>query len=182
MPLERWSLLQRILHWTIAVLVLGLLAAGLTIGFYGFDGLKATFGEAATNALYRYHKTFGVIVLALMVLRFALRLAKPVPPYPPDMPGAIKTAAVGNHYALYGLILAQPVLGWLATGAGGYPVEFFGWKLPGLIAKNKDLSEFLFEMHEIVAWIIIALLVLHISGALYHKLVRKDGVASRMGL
>jgi cytochrome b561 len=75
-----------------------------------------------------------------------------------------------------------PVVGWLATAAGGYPVQFFAWKLPGLIAKDPALSETLFQLHGILGWAFLALLALHIAGAMRHWLIKRDGVMRRMSL
>ncbi len=76
----------------------------------------------------------------------------------------------------------MPILGWMATAAGGYPVQFFDWNLPGFIGKNEKLSETLFELHELVGWTLIGLILIHVGAALTHWLVWKDGVMERMGL
>jgi cytochrome b561 len=86
------------------------------------------------------------------------------------------------HGLLYVALLAQPILGWLATAAGGYPVQFFAWNLPGLIGKDKTLSETLFSLHGVVGWVLVGLLVLHIGGAMQHWLMKRDGVMQRMSL
>lgn len=83
-----------------------------------------------------------------------------------------------DRYAL----VAMPVIGWLATAAGGYPVEFFGWTLPGIIGKDQALSESLFFVHGVVGWALLGLIVLHVAGALRHWLVKRDGVMARMSL
>ena len=74
----------------------------------------------------------------------------------------------------------MPVLGWLGTGANGFPVEFFNWKLPPILAKDKELGGLLMELHGIVGWTLAALIFLHIGGALKHAIVKKDGVLQRM--
>ena len=180
--IHRYALIQRLLHWLIALLVLLALGVGMILGFLGFDGTQATFGEAVTNALYAGHKTFGVMILALMLLRLGIRLVLGAPPYQSPLTGFERVASRTVHALLYITLLAQPILGWLATAAGGYPVQFFGWNLPGLIGKDKGLSEALFLLHEVVGWALVGLLILHIGGAMQHWLIKRDGVMTRMSL
>jgi len=178
----RYALAQRALHWLIALLVLGLLGAGMLLGYLGFDELKARFGIETTNAIYAYHKTFGVILLGLMVLRLTLRLSLGAPPYREALQPYQRVLSRIVHGLFYVLLLAMPVLGWMATAAGGYPVQFFDTNLPGFIGKDEDLSSTLFELHGLVAWLLIGLILLHVGAALTHWLVWKDGVMERMGL
>jgi len=179
---NRYALSQRLLHWLIALLALPALGVGLTFGFLGFDGTKAAFGGEMTNVLYAAHKTVGVLILALMTLRLGLRLTLGTPRYASPLTGFERMASRAVHGLLYLVLLALPVLGWLATAAGGYPVQFFAWTLPGLIAKDKALSEALFQFHGILGWVLLALLALHIGAALRHWLFKGDGVMARMSL
>ncbi len=179
---DRYALVQRLLHWLIAILVLGVLGVGMTLGFLGYDGVKESFGDEVTNALYTYHKTFGVMILALMILRLALRLGLGAPPYRPPLAGFERVASRAVHDLFYVALLAMPVIGWLATAAGGYPVQFFGWTLPGFIGKDKELSETLFTIHGVIGWVILGLVVLHVAGAMRHWLIKRDGVMARMSL
>ncbi|MDH3667761.1 MAG: cytochrome b [Paracoccaceae bacterium] len=178
----RYTLLQRLIHWVVAIIVIGVLAGGLTLGTYGFDGLKNAYGIEVTNFVYKYHKTFGVIILALMTFRLLVRLTQGKPDYDPPISRFEASASKAVHALLYAALLVQPVLGWLATAAGGFPVEFFNSKLPGLIGKDKALSETLYDIHGSVGWLIIALLVLHLGGAMRHWLINRDTVMTRMSL
>lgn len=177
---ERYRPVQRLIHWTVAALVVVMLTIGLTLGVLGFEGARDTFGIATTNLLYKYHKTFGIIVLGLMVARFLLRQAKPPPPYGPAVPGFFRQAGRANHLALYALLVAQPVVGWAATAAGDFPIEFFNWTLPPILGKDEALSETLYDVHLALGLAILALVTLHVSAALMHWLVRRDGVMQRM--
>lgn len=181
MARTRYTLTQRLLHWLIALLVFALLIAGLTFWLLGYDGIVALFGNEMTNFLYKYHKTFGILVLILTVLRIALRRAAPPPAYASPLSGIVRVASSTTHVLLYLLLLAMPVLGWLATAAGGFPVQFFDWELPGLIGKDEALSEQLFRLHGIGGLILTALLVLHIGAGLRHWRL-KDGIMQRMSL
>lgn len=182
MATNRYSLAQRVLHWVIALLVVPVLAVGITLGLLGFEGTKAAFGSDATNALYTYHKTFGILILGLMAVRIAVRLRRGAPAYETPLTGFERVASRLVHVLLYAVLLVMPVLGWLATAAGGYPVQFFGWNLPGLIGKDKALSETLFWLHGLGGGVLAGLIALHVAGALRHWLVKRDGVMARMGL
>jgi cytochrome b561 len=181
MASTRYSLTQRLLHWLTAVLVFVLLAVGLTFWTLGYDGTVDLFGSDLTNVLYKYHKTFGILVLILTIIRVALRRAFPPPTYTPPLTATVRVVSRATHLLMYLLLLGMPIGGWLATAAGGYPVQFFDWELPGLIGKNEALSERLFQFHGIGGLILAALLVLHVGAALRHWM-RKDGIMRRMSL
>jgi cytochrome b561 len=182
METARYALVQRLLHWLIALLVLALLGVGMIFAFMGFDGIQQTFGKGGANALYTYHKTFGILVLGLMVLRLGFRLTLGAPAYRPPLTGLELAASRTVHGLFYVALLAMPVLGWLATAAADYPVQFFDMRLPGLIGKDKALGETLFGLHGLVGWLILGLIAVHIAGALRHKLVKHDSVMARMSL
>jgi cytochrome b561 len=177
----RYSLTQRLLHWLIAALVLVLLAIGLTFWTLGYDGTVASLGNDTTNALYKYHKTFGILELVLMIVRAALRWASPPPDYTAPLTATERVVSRAAHLPICVLLLGMPIGGWLATAAGGYPVQFFDWDLPGLIGKDEALSERLFQFHSIGGLILTALLVLHMGAGLRHWM-RKDGIMRRMSL
>lgn len=179
---DRFSLVQRLLHWLLALLVIPALGVGMTLGWLGFDGARDAFGMEVTNALYTGHKTIGVLILALMTLRLVLRLTLGAPPPVPTLTQFERLASQAVQAAMYLVLLALPLVGWLGTAAGGYPVQFFAWTLPGLIGKDPALSEQLFELHGLLGWALLALLALHIGGALRHWLVKRDGVMRRMSL
>ena len=176
----RYALSQRIVHWAVAVLVLGALTLGGTIGWYGFEGLQERFGEGTTDTIYTWHKSFGVLVLLLMLVRVGLRLRHGKPPYAVALPPAQRIAAESVHGLLYLLLIVMPVIGWWATAAGGYPVQLGPLILPGLFPENEALSETLFAWHQILGITLLVLALGHISAALYHWRVRRDGVLQRM--
>jgi len=178
----RYGLVQRLLHWLIAVIAIVMLGVGLTLGNLGYDGAVATFGQDVTNSLYAYHKSFGVLLLGLMVLRLLFRLSLGAPPYREPLAAWQRVASRVVHGLLYVVLLGMPVVGWLATAAGGFPVQFFDWTLPGLIGKDEPLGKNLFELHGWLGWVLIGLILLHVAGALMHWLVQKDGVMQRMSL
>jgi len=178
---NRYTLTQRLLHWVIVVLVLGLLAAGLTFWTLGYEGVVGVFGEELTNELYKYHKTFGILVLLLMILRVGLRFAAPPPAYEQPLGTPERLVGGGIHLLFYVLLIGMPIGGWIATAAGGFPVEFFGWELPGLVGKNEALSQAMFQFHGFAGLIVLALIVLHVGAALKHWRL-KDGIMRRISL
>ncbi|MEM7056681.1 MAG: cytochrome b [Pseudomonadota bacterium] len=180
--MPRYPLIQRLLHWIIAIIVLGTLAAGLTIGILdGFKGTKEALGGELTGMLYKYHKTFGVIILGAMTVRIIVKLIMSKPEYAQPLGRFEHIASNAVHGLLYVLLLLMPILGWLATDAGNFPVQFFEGKIPGFIDKDMDLYGTLMGLHGFFGWLVAVLLVLHIAGALKHWLIDRDGVMGRMG-
>ncbi|MDN3517038.1 cytochrome b [Aquisalimonas lutea] len=180
--LPRYHAAQRLIHWVVAVLAVITLAMGLTLGSLGVEGARALFGVTATNLLYTSHKTCGVLMLGLMVLRVVFRVTLGKPGYAHPLPMFQRVASEVVHGALYLLLLAMPVLGWLATAAGDFPVAFFHYELPRLIGTNEALSEQLYAWHGAVGLTVLGLIVLHVAAALYHWRIRRDGVMQRMSL
>ena len=180
--MERYALSQRLLHWLIALMILGALVVGWTLGTLGFRGAVETFGQDMTNMLYEYHKTFGVLILGFMVLRIALKLMLPKPAYAEPLSRFEHIASNAVHGILYLAVVLMAVVGWLGTGASGFPVEFFNWNLPAILAKDKALGETLFTLHYLLGIVITFAVAAHIGGALKHWLVNKDGVMRRMSL
>ncbi|MEX2520222.1 MAG: cytochrome b/b6 domain-containing protein [Paracoccaceae bacterium] len=178
--MPRYAPIQRFLHWLIALLLIAMLIMGTVIDSYGFEGLKAAFGMPATNLIYKYHKTFGVVILALTLVRLAVRLRLGKPEYAQSLTLFEKMASGAVHRLFYLLLLAMPALGWLATGAGGFPVEFFNWNLPALIDRDEALSKTLYGLHGVVGNLLLLLIALHVAGALNHALFKRDGLLRRM--
>lgn len=171
---------QKLLHWVMFVIVGATLLGGLTLGFLGFEGVTKTFGAAGRDFIYEYHKTGGLIVLALMLLRIFYRRKYGKPAYdPPIKAWEVKLSTAVQH-ALYLALVAMPLLGWFATDALDYPVEFFAWNLPQFIPKNASLGGLLYDLHAVVGWAIVVLLGLHIGGALKHLIVERDQVFRRI--
>src|SRR5262249_59417162 len=105
----------------------------------------------------------------------------PRPPLPATVPGWIRTAAPWSHRLLYLLMLVQPVIGWLGASAFGAVVDVFGlFKLPVLLHEDKGLAGVLFLIHKIGAFTLAALVTIHVGGALFHLVVRRDGIFRRM--
>jgi cytochrome b561 len=178
----RYALGQRVIHWAVAVMVICVLSGGLLLGILGFKGVTEVFGASIRNFIYTYHKTFGLIILAAMIIRLGMRIRQGAPPYEPPLEPWQRVMSGIVHKLLYVGLLAMPILGWLATDASEYPVEFFAWSLPQFIAKDQALGALLYDLHGIVGWAVTGLLALHIGAAMMHWLIKRDRVMSRISL
>lgn len=178
--MPRYPAIQRLIHWVVGIIVIGVLCGGLIIYTLGYDGVVKAFGQDMTNTLYKFHKTFGIVVLFLMIIRVIVKIRMGKPEYATPLTTFEKAASGAVHGLLYVCLIAMPVLGWAATGASGYPVEFFNWTLPPLVGKDKEWGETLYMLHGYVGFAILILLFMHIGAALMHGIVKKDGVLQRM--
>ena len=168
----RWGFIAKLFHWTMAVGLLGLCAFG-----YWMSDLPR--GPAMFKA-YALHKSFGLTLLALALARLAWRLFDR---RPLDLaaPGWQKLAALGTHFALYGLMLAVPLAGWAYNSASHFPLQWFGLvNLPALVPASPVLKEFFHEAHELGAAALLTLVALHVAAAWKHHLVDKDNTLRRM--
>lgn len=178
----RYPLILRLIHWLVAIAVIGVLALGLTLGVLGFEGARDTFGTEATNAIYKYHKSFGIVILGLMLLRLVVRLFVRKPPYDMPLPRVNRITSSLVHGALYLLLLIQPVLGWAATAAGDFPIEFFDRQLPKFLEKDEALSAMLYDLHFAVGLLLLVVITVHVTAALFHRLAVGDTVMKRISL
>jgi len=161
------------LHWLIVLLVL----LQFVVGFYaqplplGIERLK----------LLTFHKSLGLTVFGLAILRLLWRLYTPAPKLPPDMQPMQRFLAHFSHVALYGLLFALPILGWLTSNASNLTVRwFYLFNLPNLVAPDRDLARITRELHDLGAWCLLLLVCLHVAAAFWHEFARHDGVLRRM--
>jgi cytochrome b561 len=165
--------IARLLHWTVAVLVLLMIPLGIVIA--------NEWGGPAQQFLYNLHKSIGATLIPLVVIRLLYRLTHPAPPLPSDIPAIQQFAAHATHWALYALILVQPIVGYIMTSAYPAPVPFFGlFNLPAIWPENRALSEQLSVVHLYVGIAIAVVATMHIGAALYHHFVRRDHILMRM--
>lgn len=170
-----YSGVMRLIHWVTAITILAI----LTLGFWitQFEPKD----EAFKFQLYNWHESLGITVWVLTLIRVVARLATGAPKLPEGTPPAIRVAATLNHAALYVVLLAQPMIGLANTNAWGFPLTWFNViPVPSISAKDTDIAPMLSALHFSVAMALIVLLVLHVAGALYHALGRKDGVIRHM--
>ena len=159
-------------HWTIGVLILGMLAVGAYMADYAPKDLK--------GILYMNHKAVGVIVLMLVLARILWKFQNQTPAYPESMPGWQKKSAIGLHHVLYIIMFLMPLSGYVMSVAGGHSINMWGWQVPDLISPNKPLAGLAHEAHETIAAIFYVVLPIHIGAALYHYFIQKDNILQRM--
>jgi cytochrome b561 len=169
---DGFSALQRALHWLMAILVLTMLFIGVSMVIT----LKPRF-----LTLIAIHKPLGIAILALALLRLGVRLRLGAPPLPEDLPRAMALAAKLSHVALYALLIAMPLVGWGMLSAGGYPIVLYGsLHLPKILRHDDQLYAILRSTHTVLAYMFFATILLHAGAALYHALIRRDGVFRAM--
>lgn len=162
------------LHWLVAISVLTTAVVAIAMANFVQPGPTHDF-------LYNFHKSLGALIFVLMALRLINRLVLGAPMAEPGIEPWQKALSSAVHGLLYLLLLAMPVVGYIANSAYGATTPFFGlFDVPPVMAKNEQLSTVLFAIHRWVGFLVILLVLLHISGAFYHYFIRGDGVLQRM--
>ena len=170
---ERWGTTARLLHWTIALGIVGLAGVGLWM-----DELPNTPTKVKVFAL---HKSIGLTVLALVLLRLAWRLFDRRPPHQPGMPAWERVLSGTTHGLLYLTMLVMPVSGWLYNSASNFPLKWFGlFGVPALSGPDPELKGLALEIHETTFYVLALLFTLHLAGALKHHFVDRDPTLARM--
>ena len=177
MPLKNtaneWGSISKALHWLVVALILAMAWIGLTMG-----DLPNGPDKIATYAL---HKSIGISILALVVLRLGWRLYAGAPHAVAGTPGWQERIASLTHWALYALLLAMPISGWVLNSSSGFPLQWFGLvNLPAIAGRDQDVHELAETIHETLFWILITLVVLHAAAAFYHHLFQRDATLARM--
>ena len=168
-----YTLTARILHWVTAALVLTMIPIGIVMANADF--------RQAQDTLYHLHRSIGAVLLPIVLLRLLYRMRHPAPPLPADIPVIQQLAAHVTHWALYALLIVQPLLGWIATSAYRAPIQVFWlFELPPIWPVDQFFSEKIFVAHRLLGIAIVLLLCAHIGAALFHHFVRKDRVLMRM--
>jgi len=181
--LQRYGAVAQALHWIMVVLILGMIALGLYM-----EDLPTSEKMPGTTgyALYQLHKSFGLVVLALALFRVGWRLVNPTPPVPAQHGGLIRLAAHATHIALYVLIFALPLSGWLYVSADPLshsmiPTRFFDlFEVPNLVGADEALRDRFRGLHGLLYLVLLAVVIAHALAALVHHFVFKDDVLVRM--
>lgn len=169
---EDYGSLAKFLHWTIVILIVVQYVLAETADELP-DGLEKL-------QILTRHKSFGMLILGLAIVRIAWKLMNRGRPAPVGE-GWMKKAAAAGHGLLYLLLLVMPLSGWAMSSAANYPVTFFGWfQFPALVAENHDLHEVLEDVHETLFYTLLVVAIGHIVAALYHHFMLKDDVLKRM--
>ena len=169
--LHRHDAFARLLHWSMALLILAML----------FVGVAMVSSLTLRPALLALHRPLGIALLVLAVVRLVHRLRRRPPPLPADLPAWQRLAARASHVALYVLMLAMPLVGWAMVSAAGNPVTLWGdVRLPPIVVHDPALYTVLRTAHAWLAGALLAVVLLHIAAALHHAWVRRDGVFGTM--
>jgi cytochrome b561 len=169
---NRFGLIAILLHWIMAVLLIGLVALGLYMADMPISVQKLKY--------YGWHKEFGILALMLAIVRLSWRLSNTTPSLS-NLHTWERLLARAAHYTFYFFMFALPFSGWLITSAANLPVSFFGWfTLPNLISASEPQRLFFTEVHEWLAYGLIATFCLHVAGAMKHFLIDRDDILQRI--
>lgn len=173
----RYTTTAIVLHWLLALVIFGLFGVGLYMADLPFSPLRLK--------LYNYHKWAGICFLALTVLRMLWRFTHQPPALPVSMIQAMPAwqtrAYHATHYLMYALFFFVPLIGWAYSSADGFPIVLFGViPLPDLLAVDKAFAKLIKPLHELSAFLLVGLALLHIGAALKHQFIDRDNLISRM--
>lgn len=174
-PSETYSVGARHFHWWTVLLIAIQLPLGIVMVNYG----ASTNFAAPTGQMYDAHKLIGLLILLFVVARLSYRLLNGAPGDEPTLASWQRLVSHVTHWAIYALLLIVPLLGWLATSAYG-PFRPFGIPLPALLGENQELAARLYMAHKASAILLTVLVAMHVVAALFHYVIRKDGVLNRM--
>jgi len=179
---SRYSSVAILLHWLIALLIIGNLAGGLLVDSF-LDSPDPQM-KMTGFTIIQLHKAFGITVIGLTLLRLMWRLANPAPPLPAHMTPFERLLAKATHWGFYALMLLVPLSGWAMVSASAkrFPISYFGFfDVPYLpVAQSKALSGLTHEAHELLGFAMIGLIGLHVLAALKHHYFDRDDVLARM--
>lgn len=176
---NRYNALSIILHWVLAIGLISIFCFGTYMADLPFSPQRLK--------LYNWHKWAGISILALSVLRLIWRAAHPAPALPAEIENAMPAwqlmAHKATHAGLYALFFIVPLVGWAYSSAAGFPVVLFGTiPLPDFVAPDKALAALIKPWHQISAFAMALLVVMHIGAALKHHFIDRDGLLKRMSL
>jgi cytochrome b561 len=171
MTMKQFPALSRILHWTMAAMILAMLFIGI--------GMVASLEDY--HWLVSIHKPLGILILVLVAVRLLNRLLNPPPPLPADMPPIERFAANASIAVLYVLMFALPLVGWGMLSAADYPIVLYGpLSLPAILPHDAELYAILRTTHTVLAFLLFATFIAHFSGVMMHALVIHDGAFESM--
>jgi cytochrome b561 len=174
----RYTLVAIVLHWLLALVIIGTFCVGLYMSDLPFSVQRVK--------LFNWHKWAGITILTLSVLRLLWRLSHKPPPLSSQMLAAMpnwqRGAAHVSHFGMYALFFAVPLLGWAYSSAAGLQIVWFGvLPLPDFVPVDKEFAkEVLKPLHRNFAYILGALVLVHVAAAFKHQFVDRDGLLSRM--
>jgi cytochrome b561 len=170
-PRRQFAVVSRLLHWTMAVMILTMLCIGVAM----------VASLADYHALVSIHRPLGIAILVLVVVRFVDRQLSPLPPFPATMSRAERLLATASELAMYSLMFVLPLVGWGMLSAAHYPIVLYGsLHLPFILPQNVMLYAVLRKVHTILAYLLFLTIVAHFAAILFHTLIVRDGILKRM--
>lgn len=168
-----WSTVIKLFHWAMVLLIIGMMILGWTAKGWPISPTKIK--------LFFWHKSFGILILGLALLRLLWRLQDNAPSLPASTPRIERALARASHAMLYTLMVVMPISGWVVNSAGKFPFKVFGvWRLPQIVAPDKAVEELAKDVHLTLFWIFATLLLVHVTAALRHHFVLRNDVLVRM--
>ncbi len=159
---------SKIIHWLMALLIIGLLICGIFMA--NFIASDASY----RSDFYHLHKSFGVVALFLIIIRVVNRIKNKPPALPTSIKKIDQIMAHIGHYSLYALMVIMPLSGYLMSNSYGYKVKLFAITMPDLVAKNYELGAIFAGTHKYLGYLMAAIVVAHIAGALKHRYFDKN--------
>lgn len=164
----------RLFHWSVAILVLLMIPAGVLM-------IQEGIGRAMQNTLFIFHKNVGSLLIVLVFARIVYRWRNPPVLQPADMPAWQERIAHLTHIALYAMLIIMPIAGYVRVRAGGFPIELLdALGIPPLVPRSDELASFAKLVHYLGSFAIAGLVAMHIGAASFHGLIKRDGIFTRM--
>ena len=171
MDTEQFTLFSRILHWTMAAMILAML----------FIGVAMVASLADYHLLISIHRPLGITILVLVIIRYVNRRLNPPPPFLADMSSEERFVAHASEMMMYAMMLVLPLIGWGMLSAARYPIVLYGpLYLPPILPHSPMLYAVLRKTHTIVAYLFFATFIAHFSAVLFHSLILRDHLIDRM--
>jgi len=168
----RFAAASRLLHWLMAPMIIAMLFIGV--------GMAASVSRRY-DLLVSIHRPLGIAILVLCVARIVNRFINPPPALPDTVPSLQRLAAKASHIVLYALMLVMPLVGWGMLSAARYPIVLYGAvQLPPILPHDLTLYTWLRDLHTVLAYLLFATFLAHFGAALYHGIIRRDGVFGSM--
>src|SRR5260370_15689596 len=168
---SQFAAFSRLLHWTMAAMVLTMLCIGVTM----------VASSANYHVLVSIHRPLGIAILTLVVVRFGNRLLNRPPPFPATLSRADRLAATASEFTMYGLMFVLPLVGWGMLSAARYPIVLYGsLHLPFILPHDAMLYAALRKGHTILAYFFFMMFIAHCGAILFHTLIVRDGFLERM--
>jgi cytochrome b561 len=165
---------QRWLHWSMAVLIFAAIGLGVVSAYLPV-------GQQPRKGLLEIHKSLGFTILVLLTIRLVWRLWRGEPLYRQPLDALTRVASKLGHAALYALMIFMPVTGYLFSAAGGYSLPWFGlFQWPRLLPRDSAIADWGELLHDRGAWVISAVVLLHLAAVAWHHWIKRDEVLSRM--